>query len=153
MKQVPLTFETLEVVQYVPQTEELTLRMIVNDGKQILDMLLNPNFQLNAKIVLEKPISTRLPDLSSDRQDVRANQYEVKYLDYKEQESRIEVRTQRDGLLFVSDTFYPGWKAYVNGVETKIYKADFAFRAVKVPRGDHEIRFIYKVKSVTLSFL
>ncbi|MDO8661215.1 MAG: hypothetical protein Q7K43_04960 [Candidatus Woesearchaeota archaeon] len=34
MKQVPLTFERLEVTQYNPQTEELTLRMVVNDGKQ-----------------------------------------------------------------------------------------------------------------------
>jgi len=34
MKQIPLTFERLEVTQYNPQTEELTLRMIVNDGKK-----------------------------------------------------------------------------------------------------------------------
>ncbi len=34
MKHIPLTFEKLEVTQYNPQTEEITLRILVNDGKQ-----------------------------------------------------------------------------------------------------------------------
>lgn len=51
------------------------------------------------------------------------------------------------GFIFTSDTFYPGWKAYVNGVETKIYRADFAFRAVPVSSPDAKVEYKYKPQS------
>ncbi len=50
-------------------------------------------------------------------------------------------------MYFISDAYYPGWKAYVDGKETKIYRADFAFRAIAVPQGEHEIKFEYKPES------
>lgn len=50
-------------------------------------------------------------------------------------------------MLFISEAYYPNWKAYVNGKETKIFRANFAFRAIAVPKGEHEIKFIYQPKS------
>ncbi len=59
---------------------------------------------------------------------------------------------KRDGekMYFVSDAYYPGWKAFVDGKETKIYKADFAFRAIKIPKGEHEIKMVYEPQSFYL---
>jgi len=51
------------------------------------------------------------------------------------------------GFIFTSDTFYPGWKAYANGVETKIYRADFTFRAVPVSSSDTNVVYKYEPKS------
>lgn len=50
-------------------------------------------------------------------------------------------------MYFISDAYYPGWKAFVNGKETKIYRANYTFRAVPVPEGEHEIKFVYQPKS------
>lgn len=50
-------------------------------------------------------------------------------------------------MLFVSDTFYPGWKAYVNGTEVPIYRADYAFRAIPVPQSDYQVEFKYQPDS------
>ncbi|MEK7497531.1 MAG: YfhO family protein [Patescibacteria group bacterium] len=50
-------------------------------------------------------------------------------------------------MLFVSDTFYPGWKAYINGAEVKIYRANHAFRAVVVPEGEYRLSFEYHPNS------
>lgn len=58
----------------------------------------------------------------------------------------IEIKTKASGdrLLFLSDTWYPDWKATIDDkAETPVYKADYAFRAVKVPAGEHTITFRY----------
>jgi len=49
--------------------------------------------------------------------------------------------------LVLTDTFYPGWKAYIDGEETKIYPTDIAFRGIFVPKGKHDIVFRYKPES------
>ena len=46
-------------------------------------------------------------------------------------------------LLFLSDNFYPGWKAKVDGVGTEILRADYTFRAVPLIPGEHEVVFYF----------
>ena len=71
----------------------------------------------------------------------------VQFVKYTDQEVKIKTQSSSDGFLFLSDTYYPGWKAYVDGQEKKIYLANYAFRAVEVPQGEHEIIFRYEPKS------
>jgi len=46
--------------------------------------------------------------------------------------------------LFASEAYMPGWKAFIGDQETRILRADYAFRAVAAPAGKHEIRFTYQ---------
>ena len=62
-------------------------------------------------------------------------------------EVQIKARVPAPGYLVLTDTFYPGWRAYVDGVETPIYQANYLFRAVPLNAGDHEVRFVYRPKS------
>ncbi len=56
----------------------------------------------------------------------------------------LVVRTEGPGgFLVVSDAFVPGWTATVDGREASLLRADFAFRAVPVPAGSHEVVFCY----------
>ena len=50
-------------------------------------------------------------------------------------------------MYFISDAYYPDWKAYADGKEVKIYRANYAFRAVGVPSSDTEVIFKYEPKS------
>lgn len=59
----------------------------------------------------------------------------------------FEVDINADAMLFVSDTYYPGWNAYIDGNKTKIYQTDIAFQSVFVPEGKHKIEFIYQPES------
>ncbi len=53
-------------------------------------------------------------------------------------------------LLFLSDTYYPGWKAYVDETESTILRADYTFRAVALPSGSHTVVFAYEPESFSL---
>jgi hypothetical protein len=55
----------------------------------------------------------------------------------------LTVRAQSRGLLVVSEIFYPGWRAAVNGKPTQIYEVDGALRGVVVPRGESRIVLRY----------
>ena len=68
---------------------------------------------------------------------------EVSIVDYRNNSVRLSVNTDRPKILVLSETYYPGWKAYVDGQEKKILKANFAFRAVPLSAGQHEVEFIY----------
>jgi hypothetical protein len=48
------------------------------------------------------------------------------------------------GFLVFTDSYYPGWKAYIDGKETKVYRANYAFKAVVADAGQHEIIFEFK---------
>jgi uncharacterized membrane protein YfhO len=67
----------------------------------------------------------------------------------------VEVDTQADGrrLLVLTDLFYPGWRADVDGREVPIQRANFAFRAVSVPAGTHTVRFRFVPDSVRIGGL
>jgi hypothetical protein len=61
-----------------------------------------------------------------------------------------EVDAREMAWLFMSETFAPGWKAYIdgkNGKELRILPADHAFQAILLPKGGHKISFFYKPAS------
>ncbi|MDR3575125.1 MAG: YfhO family protein [Anaerolineaceae bacterium] len=62
---------------------------------------------------------------------------------------RIATESKQSGWIVVSDVWYPGWKAYLDQKVVPIWHANYLFRAVFVPAGEHEIDFDYQ----PLSFL
>ncbi|RPJ46825.1 MAG: hypothetical protein EHM19_03735, partial [Candidatus Latescibacterota bacterium] len=59
----------------------------------------------------------------------------------------VHSRSDASALLFVSETWFPGWEATVDGEPRPILRADYAFRAVALPPGEHEIVFRYRPAS------
>jgi uncharacterized membrane protein YfhO len=62
----------------------------------------------------------------------------------------IAVESQADGWLMISATWYPGWKAYVDGKEIPILRADYLFIAVNVPTGQHRVSLVYQPESFSI---
>ncbi len=59
--------------------------------------------------------------------------------------SEVILKSIQDcsGWLVLSDSYFSGWIAQLDGVDTPLYRADYNFRAVQVPAGEHTIRFKY----------
>lgn len=70
----------------------------------------------------------------------------------KEEDNEVDITANpsRPAYLVLSDTYYPGWKCYVDGREQPIYRANFAMRAVFLSPGQHHISFIFKPYSAII---
>lgn len=63
--------------------------------------------------------------------------------EYSDNRLRIRTNLSKPGYLILSDTFYPGWKARVDGKNAEILRANFVFRAVYLDEGEHVVEFSY----------
>ena len=66
---------------------------------------------------------------------------------YAPERAVISARSRRPAVLVLTDTYYPGWRAYVDGEETEILRANGLFRAVRFPSGKHEVVFEFRPQS------
>jgi len=91
------------------------------------------------------PFRTRALMLAQDSPKLEscAGDETVNYLRRTSNRLRLHVQARCRALLVVSETYYPGWRAYVDGKPAPVIEAFGAFRSVVVPAGEHEVIFAY----------
>jgi len=69
----------------------------------------------------------------------------------------IDAEAPENGFLLLADTFYPGWSAQVDGTPTPIYRANHSVRGIALPKGRHEVRFMFEapgfMRGLTITLL
>ena len=65
----------------------------------------------------------------------------------------IKVDMENDGWLVLAETWYPGWKARLDGSLVEIHRANYLFRGISVPEGRHTIEFFYQPRSFWMGSL
>ena len=63
--------------------------------------------------------------------------------DYRPNSIFIKTNSEGKNFLVLSETYYPGWKAYIDGEKTKIYRTNGMLRGVLVPSGNRIVKFVY----------
>ncbi len=104
---------------------------------ELLAYIKSPAFNHRTTAVIEKALSQPLAIPAS------APTWDTRITHYTNNEIRIDATTSHDGILVLSEIFYPGWRAYIDGVETEIYRTDYNLRGMFVRAGQHkvEVRF------------
>ena len=72
---------------------------------------------------------------------------ETEILSYGNRSVSLRASLNRPGVLVLSDSFYPGWKVYVDGAERKVMRANYFHRGVLLPPGEHQVAFRYQPTS------
>ena len=75
----------------------------------------------------------------------------MKALKYEPGPIELSAQTPRGGLLVLSETDYPGWKAWLDDRPTRIYSTDIALRGVIVPAGAHRVRMEFRPPILPIS--
>jgi hypothetical protein len=73
-------------------------------------------------------------------------------VDYEPERVLIHVEENTEGLLILTDAYYPGWQATIDGQPTPIVQTDVLFRGVIVPPGNHEVEFVFQPGTFRIGF-
>jgi hypothetical protein len=111
---------------------------------EALDQLFAPGFDPLMQVVIEgeiTPNQTSSTALSESIEIVASSD-----------PNRVSLLTSSSagGWLVLADSWYPGWKAAIDGVDTPIYSANVVFRAVWLPPGEHTVTFVYSPQSLKI---
>ena len=115
------------------------IEVVPSSGQAILERLVNDDFDPQQTLILEE----RPPHSIAGTSSLPHDSSWARVISYLPHQVVVEARASQDGFLFLADAYYPGWKTYVDGEEEKIYAADYLFRAVFLPRGEHKVEFRY----------
>jgi len=105
-------------------------RVFLTDSKGVADRQLSFQDQLSVEGGAE---SQRNPTLER-AQVVR----------YGPSQVDIETESPRNRLLVLLDSYYPGWKATIDGTAVPVVAANFVYRAIELPQGRHRVAFRYQ---------
>lgn len=122
----------------LPRTFVATNWQVIQNANQYQTLLALETFDPKTTVVLEKDLS-HLP-FKSKNTSTKITKYENRVVE-------AEVETDSGGIFVISDSFYPGWKARVDGKEVEILAANINQRAIVVESGKHQIRFSYEPQS------
>jgi hypothetical protein len=123
--------------------EVLPRAFVVHDVRFImhtdaaLDLMQNPTFDPAVTIVLAGTAHS----LQSNDAIISSSGVVTSY---SAERVEIAVSTAAEGYLLLTDAYYPGWTATVNGQTAPIRQADILFRAVQVPAGESTVVFEYR---------
>lgn len=124
---------------FVPKVEFVSQYEIIANKNDHLKRLFEPGFDPTKSVVLfESPgiqstmDGNGLASLSS----------------YSPEKIIIDVNALNPGLVVVNDTYYPNWRALVDGAESTIYRANYTFRAISIGTGHHTIEMDFNYLSI-----
>jgi hypothetical protein len=145
--ELPILTRTADAVVYslpdAARARVVTRARMAASDEEAARHLLEPTFDFTRDVVLQgAPASLSSSRLGTEDGEAHAD---VSFEGGREIVVTAETRT--DAFLLLADTFYPGWRAEIDGRPTPIYRANLAVRAVQLPAGRHDVRFVYEARA------
>jgi hypothetical protein len=120
----------------------------VDDGEAALAAMQSLGFDPSTTVVLET--DSPLVSATGGTSGSTAAYSTVEIVNYQPERVEISVESAAPGYLVLSDAWYPGWEATIDGEPVEVIKADLLFRAVELEAGSHEVTFSYLPRTLSL---
>ena len=119
----------------LPRTFFVENISISENKQEAINLMFDPAFDSQNTAIVEEAF---------EKKDIQKGT--AKIVSYSDNEVVIETLNQDEGFLVLTDSYYPTWRAKIDGEqELKIMRTDYIFRGVFVPSGKHEITFFNNV--------
>jgi hypothetical protein len=117
---------------------------VVGDDDQAIATLQDPAFDLKTVMVRVRQDEEHTGPIVAGHASPHDQAQIISY-----QPERVEIAAVLDspGWLVLTDAYYPGWQAVVNGQPVEILPVNLMFRAVELPAGEHRVVFEFKPRS------
>jgi hypothetical protein len=145
--------DKMVLLEEIPPFLTLPLGDCVTIGETVKDVM--PN--LFRHLIKSRPYET-LNQVQGDKIVITTQSLEggekgggeMEFLSESNNRLLLKVKAEERCILVLSDTYYPGWKVFVNGKREKILRANYNFRAVVLPKGGNRVEFVYSPFSFRL---
>ncbi|MCC6397253.1 MAG: YfhO family protein [Bacteroidetes bacterium] len=127
--------------RYLPRAHMVFSSIVTRSGEESTAQLKSPDFDPWTMAIVED--STHIPLALPADPPV----WQIRIERYQNNSLRLTVETDHDGLLVLSETYYPGWKAFVDHQPAPIFRTNYAMRSVPIPRGTHEVDVTFEPDS------
>jgi len=107
---------------------------IVKEKEKRIAKIYDENIDLRKTLILEEELDIETGKITNS---------DIKLLSYRPNRVEFKIKADANTLFFISDNFFPGWRAFVDEKEVKIYRANYSFRAVPILKGEHILIMTY----------
>ncbi len=139
-------FSVFENPSPLPRAYTVSNAVFAISGEEALKAIAEADFDPRRSLVIEGMPDAEKPTNLRPNVGIRP----ARIVRYEPEEILIDVKSTREGYLVLTDNFYPGWRASVDGRTVPIRRANYLFRAIALKPGHHQVRFSYRPWSYRL---
>ncbi len=115
--------------------------VVLDNQEAILGQLFSPEANIDKVVYLYSKELSEQNDCERLDDNPKGS---LQWIENSPNRIKFLVTSQKNGWLVIHDINYPGWIAKVNGNPTKIYSANYLFRAIPLQASNNEVVLIYQ---------
>lgn len=129
-----------EITYPLPRVRVVHRARVAGSDEETWAILNGPDFDLKRAVVLARQPDIALPDREGGEKMEGSSARVVEHVPNR---LVVEVEAVANGFLVLSEIYYPGWRARVDGHNAPLYRADYLLRAVPVEAGHRRVEVYY----------
>jgi hypothetical protein len=125
--------------QTLPRLHWVSTAQWVETPADALSALQSPSYDPTQQVILMQ--AERVGDIGETHPPTQLN---LTLLVYQPEHQQVLIESDQAGYLVFSETWYPGWRATLNGNNVPVLRANYTFRAIPIPAGKSELTVRYQ---------